>query len=167
MRGGTAPLQIETSRYIGFPVEERICRSCNTQQVEDEQRFCVGCPSALEEARDPLLHLLNFIKWTLEHFLIRTSSSQSCRAQTVEQPNFIIVASLNEPHASETALRRCVCIRPTDRLCLRPYTVNFKCAFKYFPKIERPRPHALACRMTLLGYCQSAALATVAETARV
>ena len=23
-----------------------------------------------------------------------------------------------------------------------PYTVNFKCAFKYFPKVERP--HALA-----------------------
>ena len=29
----------------------------------------------------------------------------------------------------------CVSIRPTDRPCLRPYTVNFKCAFKCFPKI--------------------------------
>ena len=58
LRGGTAPLQIETCRYIGLPVEERICRSCNTRQVEDEQHFCVGCP-ALEEARAPLLHLLN------------------------------------------------------------------------------------------------------------
>ena len=58
LRGGTAPLQIETGRYIGLPVEERICRSCNTGQVEDEQHFCVECP-ALEEARAPLLHLLN------------------------------------------------------------------------------------------------------------
>ena len=49
---------IETGRYIGLPVEERICRSCNTGQVEDEQHFCVECP-ALEEARAPLLHLLN------------------------------------------------------------------------------------------------------------
>ena len=58
LRGGTAPLQVETGRYIGLPVEERICRSCNTRQVEDERHFCVGCP-ALEEARAPLLHLLN------------------------------------------------------------------------------------------------------------
>ena len=58
LRGGTAPLQIETGRYTGLPVEERICRSCNTGQVEDEQHFCVGCP-ALKEARAPLLHLLN------------------------------------------------------------------------------------------------------------
>ena len=59
LRGGTAPLQIETGRYISLPVGERICRSCNTGQVEDhEQHFCVECP-ALEEARAPLLHLLN------------------------------------------------------------------------------------------------------------
>ena len=43
-------LQIETGRYIGLKVEERICRSCNTRQVENEQHFCVGCP-ALEVAR--------------------------------------------------------------------------------------------------------------------
>ena len=30
----------------------------NTRQVEDKQHFCVECP-ALEEARAPLLHLLN------------------------------------------------------------------------------------------------------------
>ena len=58
LRGGTPPLQNETGRYIGLPVEERICRSCNKGQVEDEQHFCVECP-ALEEARAPLLHLLN------------------------------------------------------------------------------------------------------------
>ena len=52
LRGGTAPLQIETGRYIGLPAEERICRSCNTGQVEDEQHFCIECP-ALEEARAP------------------------------------------------------------------------------------------------------------------
>ena len=51
-------MQIETGRYIGHPIEERICRSCNTRQVEDEQDFCVGCP-ALKEARGPLLYLLN------------------------------------------------------------------------------------------------------------
>ena len=58
LRGGTAPLHIETGRYVSLPVEERICRSCNTGRIEDEQHFCVECP-ALEEARAPLLHLLN------------------------------------------------------------------------------------------------------------
>ena len=48
------------------------------------------------------------------------------------------VNKMTEPHPSGTALCRCVCIRT----CLRPYTVNFKCAFKYFPKIERPRATA-------------------------
>ena len=52
LRGRTTPLQIETGRYSGLPVEERICRSCNTRQVDDEQHFCVGCP-ALEEVRAP------------------------------------------------------------------------------------------------------------------
>ena len=47
--------------------------------------------------------------------------------------------------------------------CLRPYTVNFNCAFK---KIECP--HAFSMHgMAMLGNCQSAALATVAEAAQV
>ena len=91
LRGGTAPLQIETGRYIGLPVEGRICRSSNTREVEDEQHFCVGCP-ALEEARPPpFCTSWTSIMWTQEHSLTRTSSSQSCRAQTVEQPNFFII----------------------------------------------------------------------------
>ena len=48
----------------------------------------------------------------------------------------IIRASLSEPHTSGTALRKCVC---NVLVCLRPYTVNFKCEFKYFPKKECPR----------------------------
>ena len=53
-----------------------------------------------------------------------------------------------------------MCIYTTDRPCLRPYTVNFKCTFKYFPKIERPRALAWQCAGLL------SALATVAETAQ-
>ena len=76
----------------------------------------------------------------------------SCSKMTI-----IIGVSLSEPHTSGTSLRRCVCIYMTDRPCLRPYTVNFKCTFKYFPKIERPHGNVLG--------CWSAALATVAKTA--
>ena len=45
----------------------------------------------------------------------------------------------NKPYTSGTALCRCVCIWP---YLAWPYTINFKCAFKYFPKIECP--HALS-----------------------
>ena len=74
----------------------------------------------------------------------------------------LVGASLSEPHTSRTALRGCVCIRP----CLQPHTVNFKCTCKYFPKIEYPRALSMH-GMTMLGNCQSAALATVAEAAQV
>ena len=57
----------------------------------------------------------------------------------------IIEANLSEPHTSGTALCGCVCIRP----CLRPYTINFKCTFKYFQKIEHPRAHAWQCWATV------------------
>ena len=48
--------------------------------------------------------------------------------------SYIIGASLSEPHTSGTALWKCANVHA----CLRPYTVKFKCAFKYSPKIERP-----------------------------
>ena len=57
LRGGTAPLQIETGRYVCLPVEERTCKTCNSGMVDDEEHFCVGC-SGLKEARGPLLKLM-------------------------------------------------------------------------------------------------------------
>ena len=50
--------------------------------------------------------------------------------------HLLIGVSLSEPHTSGTALRKCVC---NVRACLWLYTINFICAFKYFPKIEGPR----------------------------
>ena len=51
----------------------------------------------------------------------------------------VVGVSLSEPHTSGTALQKCVCMY----LCLRPYTINVKCAFKYFPKIDE-HPCALS-----------------------
>ena len=73
----------------------------------------------------------------------------------------LVGVSLSEPHTSGTALRKCVC---NVLLCLRLYTVNLKCSFKYF---ECPRPSSCtAGTVVLLGYSQSAATATIAETAQ-
>ena len=87
----------------------------------------------------------------------------------------MIGASLSEPYTSGTALQKCVCnicacLLACLLACLRPYNINFKCTFKYFPKIECPcAPIAsIGTRWrAMLSCCQSAALATVAGTAQV
>ena len=49
--------------------------------------------------------------------------------------------------------------------CLPPYTVNFKCTFKYFPTIEHScAPIASINRWrAMLSYCQSAALGNCSQ----
>ena len=42
LRGGTAPLAIETGRYVGVPAEERTCHNCY-EGVEDEIHFLTSC----------------------------------------------------------------------------------------------------------------------------
>jgi chemotaxis regulatin CheY-phosphate phosphatase CheZ len=37
------PLRIDIDRYIGKPVEQRICRLCPSNEVEDEKHFLLQC----------------------------------------------------------------------------------------------------------------------------
>ena len=50
LKFGILPLKIETDRYQGIPLEERICKICNSNSVEDEFHFLFHC-TALSEAR--------------------------------------------------------------------------------------------------------------------
>ena len=43
LRCGVLPLEIETGRYRGIKAEERICRLCELNQVEDEFHFLCNC----------------------------------------------------------------------------------------------------------------------------
>ena len=43
LRSGTLPLAIETGRYTQTPREERLCRSCNANLIEDEMHFIFDC----------------------------------------------------------------------------------------------------------------------------
>ena len=56
----------------------------------------------------------------------------------------VIGVSLSEPHTSGL---HCTDVCVYDRQCLWPYTANFKCMFKYFPKIEHPRALAWECKL--------------------
>ena len=52
MRNGTFPLNIELGRYRGLPVQERICRSCDLDKVEDEYHFLCECVKYETERRE-------------------------------------------------------------------------------------------------------------------
>ena len=46
LRGGTAPFQIETSRWKGVPREEKVCRECGTnEEIEDCNQSLVATVS--------------------------------------------------------------------------------------------------------------------------
>jgi len=57
LRGGTAPLQIETGRYVGLPQDQRICKLRKNTAVEDKTHFCTTC-SALALPCIPLFQTM-------------------------------------------------------------------------------------------------------------
>ena len=52
---GILPLKIETERYQGTPLEQRLCKLCDSNQIEDEIHFMFHCPE-LKDTR--ILHNL-------------------------------------------------------------------------------------------------------------
>ena len=53
-RSGSLPLLIETGRYSKVPLQNRICKLCNSDQNEDELHFLLNC-EFFEDLRRPLL----------------------------------------------------------------------------------------------------------------
>lgn len=42
-RCGILPIRIETGRYKGGPVDERICNFCELNEIEDDSHFLLNC----------------------------------------------------------------------------------------------------------------------------
>jgi len=53
-RAGILPLEIETGRFKNIPLNQRICKICSLNEVEDELHFLLFCP-AYSNARDNML----------------------------------------------------------------------------------------------------------------
>ena len=49
LRGGTNKLRIERGRWVGEREEERVCRVCGCEEVEDEKHFLLGCSRYVRE----------------------------------------------------------------------------------------------------------------------
>ena len=58
LRGGTAPFQIEIGRWQGVDREERVCKDCQCQEVEDVCHWLIRCP-AWDLFRQPLMTEVN------------------------------------------------------------------------------------------------------------
>ena len=58
LRLGVLPLEIEIGRRTGVARENRLCKLCNTNKVEDEIHFIFEC-NALQSYRSPHLDLLS------------------------------------------------------------------------------------------------------------
>lgn len=54
LRCGVLPLEVETGRYRNTPLEERKCRLCAQDAVEDEIHFLMTCPK-YDNLRDTML----------------------------------------------------------------------------------------------------------------
>ena len=44
-RCGVLPLGIETGRFVGEQVGDRLCRFCDLNLIEDQKHFLLVCPS--------------------------------------------------------------------------------------------------------------------------
>ena len=47
-------MEVETGRYNGTKLKDRICKLCDTGDIEDEVHFLIKCP-LYQELRAPLL----------------------------------------------------------------------------------------------------------------
>ena len=57
-RSGTAPIRLETGRYEGLSIEERLCQVCDMHVVEDEKHVLLECP-LYTPTRDILFQKMN------------------------------------------------------------------------------------------------------------
>ena len=70
IRLGIAPLQLELGRYNNTPVNERTCKLCTCNVVEDEYHFMLVCPT-LARDRGDLLHSIYRINPNFNNLTIK------------------------------------------------------------------------------------------------
>ena len=87
-RAGTLPLEIEKGRWRGIPRDDRKCKSCSMNVVDDLKHFMITCP-ALHTRRNTLM---NDISRTLNvaHFDLTLHNLFTCDLILKLVANFVI-----------------------------------------------------------------------------
>ena len=57
IRSGTLPLHIETGRFVGKAIAERICNQCQENEIETEYHFLFYCPLYDAKRREFFTHI--------------------------------------------------------------------------------------------------------------
>ena len=57
LKGDTAGLEVETGRWQGMSQEERLCKNCQSEEVEDVEHLLMRCSSVADE-REKLVRLM-------------------------------------------------------------------------------------------------------------
>ena len=78
-------LHIETGRYNRTPLEERICRHCNLNTIEDEEHLVLEC-SLYNEERAELYKLLQCM---FPHFIHLSNTDKFIFLMTLDKPSII------------------------------------------------------------------------------
>ena len=90
LRGGTAPFQIEVGRWQGVDREERVCKDCQCQEVEDVCHWLIRCP-AWDHLRQPLMTEVN----RCDRFKELSHSEQTAIILSLSCPNSSILKHLS------------------------------------------------------------------------
>ena len=78
LRGGSTPLQIKTGRWKVVPREEKLCRECGMNEVEDCDHWLLWCSRWDIERR----HLLKNVQQRLPTFVFVIDGMQRSAAIT-------------------------------------------------------------------------------------
>ena len=79
LRGGTAGLEVETGRWQGVSGEERLCKNCQSEEVEDVEHLLMRCSSVADE-REKLVRLMRekVVEWQNLEDSERVTAVLSC-----------------------------------------------------------------------------------------
>ena len=63
LRGGTAALEVETSRWRGVSREGRVCRNCRSEEVENVEHWLLRCTGMAEEREKLIRTMREKVEW--------------------------------------------------------------------------------------------------------
>ena len=91
LRGGTAAFQIEMGRWHGVKREERVCKECDSGEVEDVGHWLLQC-SAWEDLRKPLLTEMDAVR---EDFARQKDKDKAALILSIACRNYRILSIIN------------------------------------------------------------------------
>ena len=83
LRGGTAALRIETGRWSGLKREERLCRQCGLEEVEDVEHFLLRCEGWAQERVTACMEDLAGESCTTDDRKVALILDQACGSERV------------------------------------------------------------------------------------